>query len=165
LNSLETVVVQGSESNVSVSGITRRPKFSPDSRWLAFAKDNEIRKVAVAGGPPVTLVQAPGLTNFVWADDGALIYQAEQNLWRAGETGGSAEPIAQGLTGRVQSFDVLPVVTFCSAAFPQEPSPQHDPRSSSDRSQMVARRLSSRVVSKRTTSPRDTSSITRTGTC
>jgi len=72
----------------------------------------------VAGGPPVTLVQAPGLTNFVWADDGALIYQAEQNLWRAGETGGSAEPIAQGLTGRVQSFDVLPGGDLLLSRFP-----------------------------------------------
>jgi eukaryotic-like serine/threonine-protein kinase len=118
LNSLETVVVQGSESNVSVSGGTRRPKFSPDSKWLAFAKDNEIRRVAVAGGPLVTLVQAPGLVNFVWDDDGSLIYQAEQNLWRAGETGGNAEPIARGLTGRVQSFDVLPGGDLLLSRFP-----------------------------------------------
>ena len=34
LNSLETVVVQGSESNVSVSGTTRRPNFLPTvSGW------------------------------------------------------------------------------------------------------------------------------------
>ena len=72
----------------------------------------------MAGGPPVTLVQAPGLTNFVWADDGSLIYQAEQNLWRAGETGGNAVPIAQGLTGRVQSLDVLPGGDLLLSRFP-----------------------------------------------
>jgi len=78
LDRLEAVVVQGSESNVSGPTGIRRPRFSPDSKWLAFEKDNEIRKVAVAGGPPVTLVQAPGLYSFVWADDGSLIYQAGQ---------------------------------------------------------------------------------------
>jgi len=108
LDRLEAVVVQGSESNTFAAGATRRPRFSPDSKWLAFVKDNEIRRVAVAGGPPVTLVQAAGLSNFVWAEDGSLIYQAEQDLWRAGESGGNAEPIARGLTGRVQSVDLLP---------------------------------------------------------
>src|SRR4030095_6591865 len=109
LDRLEAGVVQGSESNVTATGGTRRPRFSPDSKWLAFEKENEIRKVSVAGGPPVTLVQrSPGLANFAWTDDGSLIYQTEQSLWRVRETGGSAEPVAQGLTGRVQSLDVLP---------------------------------------------------------
>jgi eukaryotic-like serine/threonine-protein kinase len=117
LNRLETVAVHGSEGNVFAPG-TRRPKFSPDSKWLAFVRDNEIRKVAVAGGPPVTLVQAPGLTNFVWAEDGSLIYQTEQSLWRVRETGGNPEPVAQGLTGRVQSFDVLPGGDLLLSRFP-----------------------------------------------
>jgi hypothetical protein len=63
-------------------------------------------------------MQAPGLVNFVWDDDGSLIFQAEQNLWRAGETGGNAEPIARGLTGRVQSFDVLPGGDLLLSRFP-----------------------------------------------
>ena len=35
------------------------PFFSPDGRWIAFFADGRLKKVALAGGAPVTLADAP----------------------------------------------------------------------------------------------------------
>jgi Tol biopolymer transport system component len=35
------------------------PFFSPDSQWVAFFADGQLKKVNLAGGPPVTLCEAP----------------------------------------------------------------------------------------------------------
>jgi len=37
----------------------RHPFFSPDGRWLGFWQDGKIRKIPVAGGPVVTIAEAP----------------------------------------------------------------------------------------------------------
>ena len=44
------------------------PFFSPDGRWIAFFADGRLKKVALAGGTPVTLADAPTLLGGVWID-------------------------------------------------------------------------------------------------
>jgi DNA-binding winged helix-turn-helix (wHTH) protein/Tol biopolymer transport system component len=44
------------------------PFFSPDGRWIAFFADGRLKKVAVAGGAPVTLADAPAVFGGVWID-------------------------------------------------------------------------------------------------
>jgi serine/threonine-protein kinase len=45
------------------------PFFSPDGRWIAFDGDGALRKIAVAGGSPVTICEAAGGANASWAAD------------------------------------------------------------------------------------------------
>jgi serine/threonine-protein kinase len=44
------------------------PFFSPDGRWLGFFADGRLRKVAIAGGAPVTLADTPEPAGGVWID-------------------------------------------------------------------------------------------------
>ena len=44
----------------------RAPFFSPDGRWLGFFADGRLKKVALAGGAPVTLADAPSVLGGTW---------------------------------------------------------------------------------------------------
>jgi serine/threonine-protein kinase len=108
LDQLEARVLRGTESNPTTPGNTRRPVFSPDSRWIAFIRDREIRKVALAGGPPVTVATAPDAVSFVWDDDGSIVYATRQAIIRVTEGSGTREVLAEGLAGRAQTIQMLP---------------------------------------------------------
>ena len=57
----------------------RAPFFSPDGRWVGFhaASEQELRKVAVAGGEPVTLGIAPAASaGGSWGTDDTIIFEA-----------------------------------------------------------------------------------------
>jgi Tol biopolymer transport system component len=45
------------------------PVFSPDGQWLAFWSDNQIKKIPVAGGTPVTLAKAANPLGINWTGD------------------------------------------------------------------------------------------------
>jgi serine/threonine-protein kinase len=107
LDRLDVVAVPGTESNITASGVTRRPTFSPDSKWLGFWKDGEIRKVAVAGGPPVTITSVPRVTNLAWEPDGFIVFLTPDGLFRVPEAGGPVVPLVESVQGRVQSFQML----------------------------------------------------------
>jgi len=77
-------------------------------RPFGFIKDGQIRKVGVAGGPPIAITQTTSVALFTWESDGSIVYLSERTLFRMPDTGGNPVPIAEGLTGRVQSFQVLP---------------------------------------------------------
>jgi serine/threonine protein kinase/Tol biopolymer transport system component len=52
------------------------PFFSPDGQWLAFFSysDKKLKKIAVLGGPPVTICDAPGYPRGAsWGDDGSIV--------------------------------------------------------------------------------------------
>jgi Tol biopolymer transport system component len=74
--------------------------WSPDSRFLAFAAGNQIRKVDVSGGPPQTLCTSP--TNLAgsgaWNQDGLIVFGstglgAGGPLWKISQAGGAATAI------------------------------------------------------------------------
>jgi serine/threonine-protein kinase len=51
------------------------PIFSPDGEWVAFGTDGAIKKVALAGGPPVTIFETPGLVGGgSWGADDRLLF-------------------------------------------------------------------------------------------
>ena len=71
------------------------PFFSPDGRWIGFTtRDLTLRKVSLAGGPPITLatnVQA-GEAGASWGDDGFIVYtSARRTMSRISSTGGVPE--------------------------------------------------------------------------
>jgi eukaryotic-like serine/threonine-protein kinase len=56
------------------AGTALEPFFSPDSRWLAYFKDDYLVKVPVTGGPPVNIMPSGSqrLTG-AWGPDGSIV--------------------------------------------------------------------------------------------
>ena len=82
-------------------GAGSTPFFSPDSQWLGFfaaeAGKAIIKKVAVTGGPAVTISVIDPSTphGAVWGDDDTIVFALhDRGLWRVPAAGGQAEPIA-----------------------------------------------------------------------
>ena len=78
------------------------PVFSPDGEWVAFVADGRVRKVRVAGGAPLTVVDTAvgGYGGVAWLDDGTLVYvpPSLQELRRVSAAGG---PSTVALAGTV----------------------------------------------------------------
>ena len=66
LDRLEPVVIPGTEDG-------HAPFFSPDGRWIAFFAGGRLKKVALAGGAPVTLADAPSVLGGTWVD-GEIVF-------------------------------------------------------------------------------------------
>jgi Tol biopolymer transport system component len=67
------------------------PFFSPDGRWVAYFAANQIRKVPIAGGPPVP-VTTVGQMMFgaSWGDDEVVVFaRSAGGLWEAPASGGT----------------------------------------------------------------------------
>ncbi len=70
------------------------PFFSPDGRWIAFFSGGKLKKVAVAGGSPVTLCDARGSNRGAsWGTDDFIVYSPHytQPLMRVSGAGGEPE--------------------------------------------------------------------------
>jgi len=55
----------------------RGPFFSPDGQWIAFFAGGKLKKVAVTGGAPITLCDAPNGRGGYWTDDGRIFFQPD----------------------------------------------------------------------------------------
>jgi Tol biopolymer transport system component len=51
-----------------------QPFWSPDSRWLAFFADGKLKKVAVAGGIPEVVCDAPDPRGGTWGKRGIIVF-------------------------------------------------------------------------------------------
>ncbi len=87
-NALEPSYVEGLDR---IAG----PVFSADGAWIAFARDGELRRQPVAGGPSVLLADSastdfsPGIA---WLPDGGILYEdAGHDLRRARPDGSHPE--------------------------------------------------------------------------
>ncbi|MGE4224146.1 MAG: protein kinase [Vicinamibacterales bacterium] len=71
------------------------PFFSPDGQWLGFVVGDQIRKVRVAGGQPVTVATLPGIAGASWGADDVIVAgrRLESGLWKVPAAGGSPEPL------------------------------------------------------------------------
>ena len=71
------------------------PFFSPDSQWVAFVAEGELRKVSLTGGPPYTIADVPGQRGGSWGSDGRIVIAtADGRLRRVSAEGGALEVIA-----------------------------------------------------------------------
>jgi len=52
---------------------TRRPFWSPDSRYLGFVADGKLKKVDVTGGPPTKICDAPSGVDGSWSPAGVIL--------------------------------------------------------------------------------------------
>ena len=68
MSDMTAVPLPGSE------GIANRPFWSPDSRYLGFFADSKLKKIAVGGGPAITLADATTGADGSWSKDGVILY-------------------------------------------------------------------------------------------
>jgi len=69
------------------------PFFSPDGRWVGFFA-GDLKKVSLAGGEPVTLIEnmpRGGPVFGSWAEDGTIVFKNKRGLNRISDNGGKPE--------------------------------------------------------------------------
>ena len=72
-------------------GSSLTPFFSPDGEWVGFAEGAELKRVSVAGGPPLPLTTADDVIagGVSWGADGTIVFSAPATgLFEIPETGG-----------------------------------------------------------------------------
>ena len=73
------------------------PFFSPDGAWLGFVLGNTIRKVALRGGPSITVCTVESaVTGASWGEgrDAIIVFATPTGLWRVPASGGAAGVLA-----------------------------------------------------------------------
>ena len=90
LDSLDTREVPGTEAG-------HLPFWSPDSRYVAFFSTGALRKVDLAGGPPVIVTSVAGAAGGAWNRDGVILYAPRPTspLMRVSAAGGKAEQVTR----------------------------------------------------------------------
>ena len=87
------------------------PFFSPDGKWIGFFAGSKLKKVAVSGGDPIVLCDAPNPYGGAWGTDGTILFAPDEGRRpaRVRETGGIAEPIlVKNSGGSFRQPDILP---------------------------------------------------------
>ena len=107
MDQLTTAALPGTDNALS-------PFFSPDGKSVAFFADGKLKKIALAGGGPVTLCDVQAGRGGSWAEDGTIVFSPANvpgtSLWRVSAAGGTPEQITTLADGEVtQRFpQVLP---------------------------------------------------------
>ena len=68
-----------------------RPFWSPDSRFLGFIADGELKKIDVTGGPPTKICDAPGGSDGTWSPEGVILFDGTGTdpIYRVPAAGGT----------------------------------------------------------------------------
>ena len=92
--------LEGSPVRGTVEGPTE-PIFSPDGQWIAYFANRHLRKVAVNGGTPITLAEAPAPFGASWTGDRILFGAGPDGIFEVPSTGGTPKPLikADGKNG------------------------------------------------------------------
>jgi serine/threonine protein kinase len=73
------------------------PFWSPDSRYIGFFSNDEskLKKIAVSGGPPVTLCSADNMKGAAWNEEGVILFAPDANseIYRVPASGGEPDTI------------------------------------------------------------------------
>lgn len=81
------------------------PFFSPDGESLGFVVRNTIRKVALRGGPAITVstvsTNVPGAS---WGPNGVIVFATPAGLWRVAVDGGEPTMLAGADTARGERY-------------------------------------------------------------
>ncbi|MGH8860852.1 MAG: protein kinase, partial [Jatrophihabitantaceae bacterium] len=93
------------------------PMFSPDGRWVAFIRGNQLYKVSVDGGAPQLLGTSPGsFAGASWSSTGVIVSSGNASLYRIPESGGEQRPF--GGLGRAhgEMLTATPIVLDADAS-------------------------------------------------
>ena len=67
------------EPLAGTEGISLRPFWSPDSRYLGFFAGGKLKKIAVGGGPAVTICDASTGADGSWSPKGVILFDGDTN--------------------------------------------------------------------------------------
>jgi len=78
-----------------------RPWWSPDSRHLAFMAGGKLKRVAISGGSPQTICDAPSGSDGTWGEDGTILFDGigADPILRVSAAGGVATPLVEPREG------------------------------------------------------------------
>jgi hypothetical protein len=88
MHELTATAIPGSEGVDPVE-----PVFSPDGQWIAFWSNDQLKKVPVAGGTPVTLSAAENPFGLTWSGDRILFGQSRSGIVEIPAGGGAPKVI------------------------------------------------------------------------
>jgi serine/threonine-protein kinase len=73
------------------------PFFSPDGRWIGYldVAASKLKKIAVEGGSPLVICNAPNTRGASWGDDDTIVasLNTQEPLIRVSAAGGSPQPL------------------------------------------------------------------------
>ena len=80
------------------------PFFSPDGQWVGFFTGDSLKKVALAGGPPVTLCSAGFRRGATWGPDDTIVFasSAIPGLMEVSAAGGEPRSLTMPADGEAQ---------------------------------------------------------------
>jgi Tol biopolymer transport system component len=111
LDGLDARLIPGTEMN-NLSNGTMNPFFSHDGKSIGYLDpDKGVMRVAVDGGPPVKMFDAPSpaFVGAAWGADETIVFSAGDGLRRVSAGGGSMpEVLTQGQPGIHASPVILP---------------------------------------------------------
>ncbi len=106
------------------------PFFSPDGRSIAFFASNELKKLSLDGGQPVTLCEARNAHGGAWGPDGTIVFADSEGgkLVSIPVSGGQPKAALQrdGLDATIWGFsspEILPDGDTVLATFWNSPNP------------------------------------------
>ena len=104
LNALTARVIAGTEG-------AHAPFFSPDGEWIGFFADGRLKKVAIAGGAPVVLADAPQPLGGTWyAREIIFAASSSQGLMRIDDRGGNPRVLTTPDQARGEVHHAWPAV-------------------------------------------------------
>jgi Tol biopolymer transport system component/predicted Ser/Thr protein kinase len=72
------------------------PMWSPDSRWIGFFADGELKKVPASGGPALAFADAPDPRGGSWGpEDTVLFGTGTQGIYRVSASGGPVKRVTE----------------------------------------------------------------------
>jgi eukaryotic-like serine/threonine-protein kinase len=95
MDQVDATLIPGTEESDS-------PFFSPDGQWIGFYQGTvgvgaigELKKVALSGGPTVTLCKTPPLYGVSWGSDDTIVLANDRagGLSRVSASGGTLQPL------------------------------------------------------------------------
>ncbi|MBZ5635666.1 MAG: serine/threonine-protein kinase [Acidobacteriia bacterium] len=105
LDALEWRKLPGTQGAVS-------PFWSPDSRFVGFGFQNQLKKIDISGGPAQTLCESSsgGVGSGAWNRDGVIVFggRGAGPMWKVSQAGGIATEVTSVDTSRGEGFHALP---------------------------------------------------------